>query len=165
MYQVTRSTGACAAAAVSLFMAAPACAGSTAGTAFDVKITISAGCSISNDATAVDFGTVIGFGVLPAPRTKTATITCSNSTPYDFHVASINSFRMKDAGGNAIQYRIKAGASTTPLGSTPISSNFTQMGTGAAQTITFTFEAFGWPVIAPFPSGVYTDTVTLYVDF
>jgi hypothetical protein len=139
-------------------------AGSAAGTPFDVRITISAGCTISNDNAAVDFGTVSGSSAKPAARTKTASITCTNGVPYDFHVVTTNGFNMKAAGGATIPYTIKAGSSTTPLGSTPMSI-FSQMATGSPQAMTFSFDISSWNTASPYASAIYSDTVTLYVDF
>ncbi len=164
MPQATKST--CAFAAASMLLAAPAlAAGTSAGTTFDVKITISTGCAISNDNAAVDFGAVSGASAKPAAKTKTATITCTSGTPYDFHVSSANSFKMKDSGGNTIPYTIKAGASTAALGSAQVTTGFTQTGTGSAQAVIFNFDISTWNTSAPYASGIYTDTVTLNVDF
>ena len=121
--------------------------------------------AISNESSAVDFGSVNGAGAKPAAKTKTATITCTSGTPYDFHVASANGLGMKDAGGNSIPYTIKVGSSTTSLGTTLVTTGFTQTGNGSAQAVTFTFDIATWNASSPYGTSTYTDTVTLSVDF
>lgn len=167
MHQSTKFRVAFAAIAAStgLIGAPAAMAGSAAGTAFNVQVTITSGCTISNDAVAVDFGQVVGTSAKPTAKTKTATITCSSGVPYDFHVTSTNGLKMKSAAGNLIPYTIKAGSSTTALGTTTVTSGFTQTGNGAAQTVTFTFDIASWNAASPYADAVYTDTATLSVDF
>lgn len=167
MFQSIKSRPALAAfAAISAMIAASAAmAASSSGIAFDVKITVSAGCTISNDNAAVDFGLVAGNGAKPTARTKNAVVICSTGVPYDFHITSTNNLRMKNAAGDAIPYTVKLGSSATPLGTTAVTSGFTQTGNGGAQTLTFTFDISSWNATTPYANAQYTDTATLSVDF
>ena len=163
-----------AAAALSMMMAGSSAmaTGTSAGTAFDVQIVISEGCTISNDGTAVTFDSTIGVTkTKPATKTKTATIICTTGTKYDFHLTTPNNFMLKNTNDSTktINYEVKAtnGATTGgAIGRDPVTSPTLFTGTGAGQTVTFTFDLTGWNTSTPdYLAGTYKDTVTLNVDF
>ena len=163
-----------AAAALSMMMAGSSAmaAGTSAGTAFDVQIVISDGCTISNDGGAVTFDSTIGVTkTKPATKTKSATIICTTGTTYDFHLSTPNNFLLKNTSDptKTIGYEVKAtlgGTTGNALGKTQVSSPTLFTGTGTGQTVTFTFDLTGWNTSTPdYLAGTYKDTVTLNVDF
>ena len=162
MFQSIKPSHAFAAlAALSILSAPAAMAGTAAGTSFDVKLTINSGCTITNSSTAVDFGSVLSGGSKPSAQTKGMTINCTSNIPFDFHAASTNNFNMK-SGSTLIPYTIKAGSSSTALGTAaPASLLFAY--SGSPQIVTLTFDISTWTGTAA--AGVYTDTVTVNVDF
>jgi len=142
-------------------------AGTTAGTQFTVQVQLTAGCNIVTDVTGpIVFTTTAGTAATPADVSATASITCTNTTPYDLHMTTTNDFKMVN-GANKIPYLVLAtpGASQRTLGSTLITTSFTGTGSGTAQTIPFVFRIPSASWTPTLPPGIYSDTLTLNVDF
>ena len=161
---------AAAAALSALIASSAAMAGTSAGTAFDVKLVINAGCTISNNGDIAYFGTSAGVSGTEetAPiASKDVSVTCTKDTPYSLHVTSTN-FTLTSSGKSPIPYHTFLGA--TKLGKTQIvAPNFSQTGsaagTGTAQPLTVNFTLPNWNAASPYDVATYSDTITLNVDY
>ena len=142
-------------------------AGVTTGAAHRVQVRVAAGCSISTNLSAVAFSATAGTAAAPASKSAAASIVCTKGTPYDFHMTTTNTFRMKLVNSGTtyfIPYTVTGPNGV--LGSTAKArASFGSMGTGLAQSAAFTFAipAAGW--LATNAPGTYVDTATLRVDF
>jgi spore coat protein U-like protein len=148
-------------------VSSPTLAGTTVGTQFTVQVELTAGCNIVTDiAGPIVFTSTPGTAATPADVNATASITCTNTTPFDLHMTTTNAFKMIN-GANQIPYLVLAtpGASQRTLGSTLITTGFTGTGTGLAQTIPFVFRIPAASWTPTLPPGIYSDTLTLNVDF
>jgi spore coat protein U-like protein len=154
-----------ASAALAIGMSASAQAGTTSGTPFTVQVTIVAGCAINSGPTGtIDFGSVSGAAAAPADIASSVSVTCTNTTPYSWHFNSVNAVtgntdRVMKNGAVTLGYQIRQGV--TLIGNT-IATGVSATGNGAAQATAINFHINSWTPVAP---AVYTDTVTLQVDF
>ncbi len=161
-----------AVAALSLLSANSAMALTTvSGTAFTVKVAVTAGCAITTDipnAAGINFGSVAGTSAVPGSQSANATVTCTNTTPYGLHMTSTNAFNMKN-GATSIAYTVNTllngTCATYAIGGTAAGASLTNTGTGAGQTYPFTFAITPASWSSALPIGTYSDTVTLNVDF
>lgn len=140
-------------------------AATTSGTAFTVQVTVTAGCNISTDVSGpVDFGSAPGTGPAPADVNRTVGMTCTNGTGYSVYFTSSNAMtgtnRFMVNGGESIGYQILHSGS--PVGNTAGTGITGLTGTGAAQTYPLVFNINDWSAVTP---QIYTDTVTMQVDF
>lgn len=136
---------------------APATAGVALGTV-RVRLRVTARCTIA--ATPITFAnTASSAASAPANVIGGGSVTCSPGLPYDFTMTSANGGSLVN-GATRISYRIMEGANqisaTRP---TPLSDT----GTGVAQPILLSWQVTGWR--ASLPTGVYSDTVTLTVNW
>ena len=157
-----------AAAAVSALIASSAAlAGTSAGTAFDVRLVINAGCTISNSGDPAYFGTssgVSGTESTPPTASKAVTVTCTNGTAYSLHVNS-SAFTLTSGSKTPIAYQAALSGSTANLGSTQVTTGFSQTGNGSAQPLTVKFTLPNWNAAAPYDVATYSDNITLSVDY
>ncbi len=154
------------AAALLAVFAVPANAGSIAGRSFQVHVGVAAGCMIKTDIAAINFGSVSGASATgPAAQTASPVIICTKTTPYSLHMTTLNRFRMNFGAAHRIAYTVRAslGGKTVRLGRRQVVSNFSFLGTGAPQIVAMAFAIRAWTT-TNIP-GVYTDTVTMNVDF
>jgi len=163
---------AAAAALSALIASSAAMAGSTDGTGFDVTITITAGCNIDTDLTAVDWGSVQGTAKKPDAIKRPVKVTCTNGSTYGFHLTSNptsnysgSSFNMLNQTDKTtlLPYTVSIGAAdATPLtNSAPVSLPYSSTGDQASYDFYFNLKNFG-PTLA---LGQYKDTLTLHVDY
>jgi spore coat protein U-like protein len=153
-----------AAAALVLGTTGGAQAGLTSGTPFTVQVTITAGCNINSGPTGtIDFGTVAGTASAPADIASSVSITCTNTTAYTMRFTSTNTTsttsRLMKNGAQSIGYQIRQGV--TLIGDT-VPTGIGATGNGAAQSTAINFHINSWTPVTP---AVYTDSVTLQVDF
>ena len=123
-------------------LSSTALAGTTVGTQFTVQVELTAGCNIITDiAGPIVFTSTPGTATVPADVSASASVTCTNTTPFDLHMTTTNAFKMVN-GANQIPYLVLAtpGAGQRTLGSTLITTGFTGTGTGLPQTIPFVFR-------------------------
>lgn len=152
-------------AALSLFTGGASWAGTTSGVAFTVQVTVVAGCNInSGPSGTIDFGSAAGTGAAPADVASSVSITCTNTSPYVIRFTSVNpvtgnTSRTMVNGAQNIGYQIRQGV--TLIGNTN-ATGFGATGNGAAQTTAINFHVNNWTPVTP---AVYTDSVTLQVDF
>ncbi len=155
-------------AAVSAFFcgfAAPTLAGTTAGTPFTVQVTIVAGCNInSGPSGTIDFGSAAGTASAPVDIASAVSVTCTNTSPYVIRFTSVNTVtsntnRIMINGAQSIGYQIRQGV--TLIGNTN-ATGFGATGNGSAQATAINFHINNWTPVTP---AVYTDSVTLQVDF
>ena len=151
-----------------------ALAGTTSGTPFTVQVTVTAGCNISagSPSGTYDFGPVAGTAATPADIAANVVVTCTNTTPYTIYFTSVNTVTgntariMKPAvGADTVPYVIRQGV--TLIGNTKATGFGTGLtGNGSAQTTAINFHITSWsPTVAAVAPAVYSDTVTLQVDF
>ncbi|MDB5544883.1 MAG: Spore coat protein [Hyphomicrobiales bacterium] len=148
-------------------LSSTALAGTTVGTQFTVQVELTAGCNIITDiAGPIVFTSTPGTATVPADVSASASVTCTNTTPFDLHMTTTNAFKMVN-GANQIPYLVLAtpGAAQRTLGSTLITTGFTGTGTGLPQTIPFVFRIPAASWTPTLPPGIYSDTLTLNVDF
>jgi Spore Coat Protein U domain len=155
-------------------------AGVVSAGSFTVSITISGGCAVTTpDTTNINFGaygyTTAGPSVGTNP-TNSVQVLCTNSTPYMLRAAGTTptgstTYNMANASAENIPYTISAAypsatAQSLVNSATPAGAITGGVGTAAAQTIALTYALGAWPFAssAPHP-GVFTDNVTLNVDF
>lgn len=146
---------------------APALAGTTSGTPFTVQVTVTAGCNIDTGSPTgtINFGSVAGTAAAPADISANMVVTCTNTTPYKVYFGSSNTVtantnRVMSAGGSeTIGYQIRQG--TTPIGNTA-ATGYSATGSGVSQTTAINFHITNWTPVTP---AIYTDTVTMHVDF
>jgi len=136
-------------------------AGTVSGASFTVSVTVNAGCTISADLANIAFTATAGTAAAPGSVSQNASILCTNGTPYDFHMTTTNGFKMVN-GANNIPYTITAAGK---LMTTSVPATLSNTGTGVAQSVPFVFAipAASWSPTNP--TGVYSDTVTMNVDF
>ena len=148
-----------------LCMSGAAMAGTTSGTAFTVQVTVVAGCNINSGPTGtIDFGSAAGTAAAPADVASSVQVTCTNTSPYVIRFTSVNPVtgntnRTMVNGAQNIGYQIRQGV--TLIGNTN-ATGFGATGNGAAQTTAINFHINNWTAVTP---AVYTDSVTLQVDF
>ncbi len=169
---MTKHTSAAAAALSVLIASSAAMAGSTAGTPFDVTITVDAGCNITTDLLPIDWGGVQGTLGKPGPISRPVRVICTNGATYGFHLESLpannyssGSFNMLNQKDNItlLPYTVRVGSSTaTPL-TNVAPATLSNSSQGTEQTYTFYFGLSDWG--PKFPLGLYKDTLTLYVDY
>jgi spore coat protein U-like protein len=154
-----------AASAFVLGMCGAASAGTVAGTPFVVQVTVTAGCTINSGPTGtIDFGSNAGSGPVPADIASSVGVTCTNTSPYKIRFTSTNPVsgntnRTMVNGAENIGYQIRQGV--TLIGDTN-ATGIGATGTGALQTTAINFHVNNWTPVTP---AVYTDNVTLQVDF
>ena len=152
-------------ASLALCMGGASHAGTTSGTAFTVQVTVVAGCNInSGPSGTIDFGSAAGTAAAPADVASAVQITCTNASPYVIRFTSVNTVtgntsRIMVNGAQNIGYQIRQGV--TLIGNTN-ATGFGATGSGAAQTTAINFHINNWTPVTP---AVYTDSVTLQVDF
>ena len=155
-------------------------AGTVSAGSFTVSITISGGCVVTtSDNTNINFGTYGYTSAGPSVGTNptnSVQVLCTNSTPYMLRAAGTTptgstTYNMANASSENIPYTISAAypsatAQSLVNSATPAGTITGGIGTAAAQTITLTYALGAWPFTstAPHP-GVFTDNVTLNVDF
>lgn len=149
-------------------------------TTFDVRIAITASCTVAAAApTDVDFGTVASTATAPVQAQGSITAQCSALTPYSIALnagsfpataGDVNTRRMRhiDTGvttNNFVAYQLYQDAGRTEVwGLTPATNVVASTGTGAPQT----FNVYGQ---VPNPSannaavGSYLDTVTATITY
>ena len=158
-----------AAAAVVAVAATPAFAQSATNT-MQVSVAVIDSCTIS--ATALDFGSPTAIGGTNIDATSTLTLTCTTGADYDVWMGFGNyaaSGQRNMAGAavstNRVPYNVYSNsARTTAWGNT--SGTDTVAGT-AASGLPFTLTAYGRipSTAAAVPADVYSDTVTVTVNF
>lgn len=145
----------------------PVLAGTTSGTPFTVQVTITAGCAINSGPTGtIDFGSVAGTAATPADIASSVSVTCTNTTPYVVRFTSSNAVtgntnRIMANGAQSIGYQIIKTAGSVLIGNTN-ATGISATGNGAAQVTPINFHINTWTPVTP---AVYTDSVTLQVDF
>lgn len=152
-------------AGVSCFAAAEA---ATTSTTFQVKLTITAQCTIVN-ASALDFGTngVINSNI---DQTSTLNVQCTNTTPYNIGLnAGVNggtvATRLMKGGpsNETIGYSLyTTSARTVVWGNTVLTDTVAGTGNGAQQT--YTIYGRVPPQTTP-AAGNYLDTITVTVTY
>ena len=154
-----------AAAALVAGMCGGASAGTVSGSPFVVQVTVTAGCNInSGPSGTIDFGSNAGTGPAPADISSSVGVTCTNASPYVIRFTSTmpvtsNTDRTMVNGAESIGYQIRQGA--TLIGDTK-GTGFGGTGSGVLQTTAINFHINNWTPVTP---AVYTDSVTLQVDF
>jgi spore coat protein U-like protein len=154
-----------AASALLLGLCGSASAGTVSGTPFTVQVNVVAGCVITTDvAGPIDFGSAAPSDPTPADVPSQVGVNCTNTAPYKIRFTSVNPVtgntdRQMTFGADSVGYQIRAGA--TLIGNTN-ATGLGGTGTGAIQTTNLNFHINAW---TPAALGVYTDTVTLQVDF
>ena len=158
---------AAAAALSALIASSAAMAGSESAPAFNVSVTVEAGCTLGTVSGDVPFASTPGTALTaPGVQSNSVGITCTSSTPYKVSLTSTNGFAMKKSGvtGAGIGYSV----STGPVGGkTYLSTSgitYDSVGTGAEKILTLDYNiTSGWAATnAP---GSYTDQVTLNLSF
>ena len=150
----------------------PAVAGITTGTPFTVQVTVTAGCTINTGSPTgtYDFGPVAGTAATPTDISANVLVTCTNTSPYTLYFTSSNTVTgntariMKPATGtDTVPYQIRQGA--TAIGNTS-ATGFGATGNGSSQTTAINFHITNWsPTVSAVAPAVYSDTVTLQVNF
>jgi spore coat protein U-like protein len=154
-----------AASALVLGLCGTASAGTVSGTPFTVQVTVTAGCTINSGPTgSIDFGSNDGSGPAPADIASSVGVTCTNTSPYKIRFTGTMSGashtdRLMVNGAENIGYQIRQGV--TLIGDNTATA-FGGTGNGALQTTAINFHINNWTPVTP---AVYTDNVTLQVDF
>ena len=135
------------------------------GAQFTVQVTVNAGCKIdSGPSGTINFGSASGVAAAPGDVASSFAVTCTNTTPYKYYFASSNAVtssvnRQMKNGSSSVGYKILQGTTEMPnVATTEVGAT----GSGVSQTYPLTFRVTNWTPTAP---GVYTDTVTLSVEF
>lgn len=151
-----------------LMAAAPAALAATATNTFNVTMTITSSCTVTNPTTLA-FGSA---GVLSAAVDQTSTfdVTCSNTVPYTVGLntglnASGAQRRMLGGGTNSeyINYDLYQDAGRTTAWGNAVGSWQSGTGNGSAQS--FTVYGRVPAQTTPSPGANYTDTVTITVTY
>ena len=135
------------------------------GTQFTVQVTVTAGCKIDTGPTGtINFGSVSGVASAPGDVASSFAVTCTDTTPYKYYFVSTNPVtssvnRVMTNGANSVGYKIVQGTADMP---NVLTTSVGATGSGISQTYPLTFKVTNWTPTAP---GVYTDTVTLSVEF
>jgi spore coat protein U-like protein len=164
MFRVRSILFACA-----LTCPAPAFAATTVTNTFNVTMTITAQCMVTNPTTMAFAST----GLLSAAVNQTSSfnVTCTNTTPYNIGLdaganASSGQRRMKggSTGTEYISYNLYQDAGyATPWGNVIGTSTKSATGTGSTQAYTVYGQV---PAQAtPSPAANYTDMVTINVTY
>ena len=154
-----------AASALVLGLCGTASAGTISGAPFTVQVTVTASCTINSGPTgSIDFGSNAGSGPVPADIASSVGVTCTNTSPYKIRFTSTNPVtgntnRTMVNGAENIGYQIRQGV--TLIGDNAATA-FGATGNGALQTTAINFHINNWTPVTP---AVYTDSVTLQVDF
>src|SRR5579863_262896 len=74
------------AAILSTILSGSAMAATVTGGSYTVQVTVAAGCVISTDIAAVNFGSASGAGAVPGTQSLTPKVTCTNLTPWGVHM-------------------------------------------------------------------------------
>jgi len=145
-------------------------------TTFDVTITITASCDISNGVDDLVFGSHDSFQT-NVDKTTELKVTCTNGAAYNIELGAglnastggdVNTRRMKgeslspDNSGDYVPYNLYSDASrATVWGETVGTNTIASTGTGAQQAYTI----YGRVPSTNFTVGNYRDTVTATVTF
>ena len=155
-----------AAAALAVVSSGMAYAATTSGTPFTVQVTVTAGCNIDTGSPTgvVNFGSHAGTGATPSDVSGNMIVTCTNTTAYSIYFTSGNTVtgntnRIMVNGAESIGYQIRQG--TTAIGNTP-ATGYSATGNGTSQSTAINFHITSWTPVTP---GIYSDTVTMNVDF
>ena len=156
-----------AASSLVLGMCSAASAGTVSGTAFTVQVTDVAGCTISSGPTGtIDFGSYAGTAAAPPDVASSVGVICTNTSPYVIRFTSTNPVasntdRTMVNGAENIGYQIRKTSTSTLIGNTN-ATGIGATGSGVLQTTAINFHINNWTPVTP---AVYTDSVTLQVDF
>jgi spore coat protein U-like protein len=143
----------------------------TTSDTFDVKLTITAACSVTAGlGSDIDFGSQSSTATNLA-QTNNISVTCSKTTPYDIGLlpSAANSGTANGTGNMAsvsttddVPYALWQDSSHTTVWGNTVSTNTLQnTGTGSAQSI----PVFATVASANFAPGTYLDTVTVTVTY
>ncbi len=145
------------------FASGSANAQTTVTDTFDVLITITAECVLTNP-TNMNFGTE---GVLDTAVNASATfdVQCTDTTPFDMGLDQglHTTRRMNDGGTNYVDYELYADAGHTDVWGETIGTD-TETATGDGTAITYTVHGQVPVQTTPAP-GNYTDTVEIQVTY
>ena len=155
---------AAAAALSALIASSAAMAGSESAPAFTVSVEVLAGCTISDNGGDAKFAATAGTATRPSDVTTTASITCTNGTPYKVSLTSTGGFKMKN-GTNEIAYSVVN--DETVLSASGAFFSLTGNGNAQRSALTFSILPSAWNATnkAGAAGLTYSDTVTLNVAF
>jgi spore coat protein U-like protein len=141
--------------------------GATATTTFTVSATVVASCLVV--ATDLVFGDYNPTSALNLDGVNTVTVTCTTGTAYTIGLnagmgdgASVETRKMT-SGGNTLEYTLYQDTSRTVLWGNTIGTDTLGATAGAVPTVHNVYGRVFSEQAAP--SGVYTDTITVTVDF
>lgn len=156
-----------AASALVLGMCGSASAGTVSGSPFTVQVTVTAGCTISSGPSGtIDFGSVVYTATPPSDIGSTVDVACTNTSPYVIRFTSSNPVasntnRTMVNGAENVGYQILDSSTLSPIGNTN-ATGIGATGNGLVQSTPILFHINNWSPVTP---AVYTDSVTLQVDF
>jgi spore coat protein U domain-containing protein, fimbrial subunit CupE1/2/3/6 len=158
------------AAAVALTGLSGSALAATASTTFNVKLAITATCTINSPAaTDVDFLSHPSSDV-NLTAAGTLNVNCTNGSAYTIALddgsnaggGGVTARKMKSGATNTVPYQLYSNsARTTVWGSTTGTNTVGGTGTGAVQAL----SVYGGVASANFPVGSYTDLVTATVTY
>lgn len=153
-------------AAALLLLAAPAAQAATASGSFNVQVVIQETCIVTSpSSTTLDFGTQTLLNANVDAQTNIS-VQCTTGTDYDISLDNgLNTSRRMRQGATAnyINYQLYTNSTrTTVWPTTAGTAPYTNLGTGAAQTITVYGRI---PAQTTPPAGTYTDTVAITVTY
>jgi spore coat protein U-like protein len=140
---------------------------STASTTFQVSATVNNACSVS--ANALSFGTYNPLSGLGLTLSGGVNVTCTLGSAFEIGLnagtatgATVTTRQMA-SGSNLLSYALyRDVAHTLNWGNTPNTDTLNGTGTG----ITVTYPVYGsLPASQSVPSGTYTDTITVTVNY
>ena len=137
------------------------------GAPFTVQVTVTASCAINTGPSGtIDFGSNAGTGPAPGDIGSSVGVTCTNGSAYNIRFTSTNAVtantnRIMVNGAENIGYQIRKTSNSALIGDNTATS-LAGTGTGVLQTTAINFHINNWTPVTP---ALYTDSVTLQVDF